>query len=171
MSFRAHLRKHAVFTNCLASAGLFATGDAVAQYLTDVHPYDSRRTVRAAVYGGCVFGPVAAGIGFPFVNSLGVGKPPFQQGIIRTAVDQGILAPLFYIPLYFTAMPLLEGRSFAQARLHLKDHWAQVVKTNAAVWVPVQILNFAVIPPAFRLVVVNIIGVGWNSFLALQNSK
>ncbi|PRT54609.1 Protein SYM1 [Wickerhamiella sorbophila] len=171
MNFRAHLRKHAVFTNCLASAGLFATGDAIAQYLTDAQSYDLSRTVRAGVYGGCVFGPVAAGIGFPLVNSLGMGRPLFQQGVIRTAVDQGFFAPLVYIPLYFTAMPLLEGRSFTHARQHLKDHWLQVVKTSAAVWVPVQLLNFALVPPAFRLVVVNLVGVCWNAFLALQNAK
>lgn len=163
-------QSYPVFANCCAAAGLFAAGDVVAQVITQEKIYNGSRTARAAIYGGFIFGPVAAGVGFPFVNGLAAGRPLWQQGLVRTAVDQGIFAPFVYIPMYFTAMPLLEGKSWAKAKENLRENWLQVVETNAAVWVPVQLINFTLIPPAMRLVIVNCVGVGWNSFLALKNS-
>ncbi|KFH71597.1 hypothetical protein MVEG_01895 [Podila verticillata NRRL 6337] len=77
-------------------------------------------------------------------------------GLKRMVVDQALFAP-FGLALMFSSLTLLEGGNFA-------DTYLTALKANYAVWPLVQFVNF-------RLPFVSLVGIAWNAFLSLTNSR
>jgi protein Mpv17 len=59
----------------------------------------------------------------------------------------------------------------ASVRKRLADKWWPVLKTNWFLWPWVQIANFGFVPLEHRLLVVNVVALGWNCYLSYMNSK
>jgi len=51
-----------------------------------------------------------------------------------------------------------------------KSYW-QGLKANYMVWPMVQFVNFKFVPLEHRVLVVNIVSLGWNCFLSYLNSE
>lgn len=64
-------------------------------------------------------------------------------------------------------MAILEGGSPSE-KLE-QSYWAGL-KANWAVWPAVQAINFTLVPLQHRVLVVNIVSLGWNCFLSYLNS-
>lgn len=173
-------------TNIISTGILFGTGDLLAQALErrqaqnklQLQPataFDGARTLRATTYGALGFAPLATKwFGFVAKTHLG-GASKFLNTIGRVALDQGIFAPFVGIPLYFSAMTVLETGTGGDVALRVKekvtDNWYDTVLANWMVWPAVQLVNFAVVPVDLRLLVVNVVSIGWNCFLLLENGK
>lgn len=171
-----------VATNVLSTAFLFGSGDFLAQHISSSGNYDLGRTIRALAYGGLIFAP----IGIRWYKFLSSVKAPtflrslvlksrigekFEDTIARVGVDQMAFAPLVGVPLYFTALSIMEGKSFHETKENLQRTWWPTLKANWAVWPAFQFLNFAFIPPHLRLLGVNITGLGWNCFILFQHNR
>lgn len=85
----------------------------------------------------------------------------------RVACDQLIFAPIM-INVFLRSMAVMEGTS-AQAKID-KSYW-ETLKANWMVWPFIQAVNFKFVPLDFRVLAVNIVSIGWNSFLSVMNSK
>lgn len=171
------LARRPLLTNILTSGFLFGSGDYLAQHLfSSSNQYDYHRTLRATLFGSIIFAPIADKW-YRFLNKLtfpvGTRKfTPFKKRLLDTAtrvsVDQLGFAPFIGIPLYYSCMSILEFNpdplKVAQHRLSV--NWWHTLQTNWIVWPVFQLFNFAFIPVQFRLLVVNVLSIGWNCYLS-----
>lgn len=170
-------------TNIATTGFLFGAGDFLAQQLElrqaaqkiDVvaaPQYDLKRTARAVAYGSAVFGPLA-GKWFGYLSHVTVGLSAAVNTVARVALDQALFAPFIGIPLYFLCMTAMEQPADLRSAISSKLHhaWWDTVRTNWMVWPAVQLANFGLVPPQFRLLAVNVVSVGWNCYLLMENSE
>lgn len=167
-------------TNIATTGFLFGAGDFLAQQLElrqagPTHAgstYDYQRTARAVAYGSAVFGPLA-GKWFGYLLHVTVGSSAAANTVARVALDQCVFAPLVGIPLYFSCMTAMEAppdvRGAIAAKLH--NTWWDTVWANWMVWPAVQLANFGFVPAQFRLLAVNVVSIGWNCYLLMENSE
>ena len=65
-------------------------------------------------------------------------------------------------------MAYLEG---TDPRAKLKSTYVEALKKNWMVWPGVQAINFKFVPLDHRVLVVNVVSLGWNCYLSYVNSK
>lgn len=65
-------------------------------------------------------------------------------------------------------MACMEGVS---VRKRLADAWWPVFRTNLCLWPWVQMANFGLVPLEHRVLVVNVVALGWNCYLSYMNSS
>lgn len=84
---------------------------------------------------------------------------------LKVIIDQALFAPsmLFF---FMSSLDLISGHSVEYAKQHLKDDYASVLKANWTFWPAVQITNFTLMPPHLRLLVVQVVALFWNTYLA-----
>lgn len=114
-----------------------------------------------------IFGPLATTwFGFLQRRVVFPGRPNAEI-FARVGLDQAILAPgnLF---LFLNTMALLEGTS-ASDKLN-STYWPALSR-NWMVWPIVQFINFKYVPLELRVLVVNIVSLGWNCYLSYLNSS
>ncbi|PHH86864.1 hypothetical protein CDD83_9646 [Cordyceps sp. RAO-2017] len=167
--YNAKLAARPLLTQSVTTAVLFATGDITAQQLVEkrgVQKHDLTRTGRMALYGGCVFGPVATTwFGF-LARRISLSNRRLET-LARVACDQTLFAPVM-IGVFLSSMATMEG---ASPRERLEKTWWPALKTNWMVWPFVQIVNFTFLPLQHRVLFANIISIGWNSYLSWINSQ
>ena len=59
----------------------------------------------------------------------------------------------------------------ASPQERLKSKYVEALKKNWVVWPPVQAVNFTFVPLEHRVLVVNIVSLGWNCYLSYVNSQ
>ncbi|VVT50628.1 uncharacterized protein SAPINGB_P002827 [Magnusiomyces paraingens] len=148
------------------------------------------RTAKSVIYGSCIFGPVGTyyypaidRIPFPkILQSLGLvssTKPLTSKGaqfatqvVPKVLFDQLLFSPCA-IAVYYIVMGVFDGmRSWTDiVNERLIPNWANTFETNLVVWPTVQFLNFGFIPTNYRLVMVNVVSVGWNAFISFRNNN
>ncbi|KAJ0165423.1 Protein sym-1 [Colletotrichum tanaceti] len=167
--YQARLAARPLLTQSITTAVLFATGDITAQQLVDkrgLEKHDFARTGRMALYGGVIFGPVASNW-FKFLQHNIVLKNKNAEILARVAVDQGVFAPVM-ISVFLSSMATLEGSSVQDK---LDKNYKTALTSNYMLWPFVQMINFKLIPLHHRLLFVNVISIGWNSYLSFLNSQ
>ena len=65
----------------------------------------------------------------------------------RLLLDQACFAPIF-IPSFMATLLMLEGS--AQPIAAAQEQWWPAIVANWKLWVPAQIVNFAIVPPHFQ---------------------
>ena len=65
----------------------------------------------------------------------------------RLLLDQACFAPIF-IPSFMATLLILEGS--AQPIAAAQEQWWPAIVANWKLWVPAQIVNFAIVPPHFQ---------------------
>ena len=86
--------------------------------------------------------------------------------LARVACDQFLFAP-FNMTLFLSTMAYLEGSS---VRDRLSQAYVPGLTKNFMVWPWVQFVNFKYVPADLRVLVVNVISLGWNCYLSFLNS-
>ncbi|PWN40657.1 hypothetical protein IE81DRAFT_213736 [Ceraceosorus guamensis] len=153
---------------CASASVLFATGDTIAQQFVEKKGknHDLIRTGRLAVYGGVIFAPIMSTWMGKILERVKFQNKAATLGT-KVLLDQVIMSPLI-ISIFFTATNFLEGKPFSAAQEKLKTSWLPTYKAAVGVWAPVQAINFSIVPPHLRLLFVNVVSVGWNTFLSVQ---
>ena len=85
----------------------------------------------------------------------------------RVAADQLVFAP-FGIGLFFSCMAGMKGEGVKET---LDAKWWNALKANWYLWPAVQAVNFSVVPLAGRVLVANVVSIGWNAYLAAAQGK
>ncbi|KAG2225570.1 hypothetical protein INT45_013681, partial [Circinella minor] len=166
------LSKRPILVQCITTAFLFGTGDVIAQQAIErkgIEHHEVARTLRMAGFGGCFAGPVLSNW-YRFVELNIKGTTPITTLLKKVAADQFLCAPIF-IGVFFSAQGLLEGKSVNQIQEKLENGYTTAVLANYKIWPAVQLINFYFTPLNYRLMVSNIVSLGWNAYLSLVNQS
>ncbi|KAH9974522.1 hypothetical protein BJV74DRAFT_185117 [Russula compacta] len=169
-SFNKLNLKRPLATQCATSAILFTSGDIIAQQVLERKrvKHDFLRTARLTFYGGCLLGPPVS-IWIAFLNRLRFATST-KAVIYRTWLDQTLMAPLV-VGLFFTSMPLIEGKGISGVVDSLNTKYAPTLVRGWMVYTPTQAINFTLVPPQFRFVFVGVVSLVWNTYLSIVNAQ
>lgn len=163
------LASRPILTQSITTAVLFATGDTMAQQLVEkrgLANHDIARSGRMALYGGAVFGP-AATTWFKFLQNKVVLRNKNAEILARVAADQTIFASTNLF-CFLSSMAIMEGTS-PKDKLE-KSYWT-ALQSNWMIWPFIQVVNFKFVPLHHRVLLVNVISLGWNCYLSWINSQ
>ncbi len=174
------------------SAFLWSCGDVLAQYVTEKYAtdenkkgsnwYNPKRTVQSASFAICVYTPLAS-TWYGFLAKKFPGKS-VQDLFKKVGADQAIFGPTL-CSSFFLIMPVfahvfnskkgintdLSSYDSSASVNNWKQHVWTSLKMNWSVWGPVQVFNFALIPPQYWILVCNCVSVPWTAYLAYLNAS
>lgn len=87
--------------------------------------------------------------------------------VTRVAADQTIFASTNLF-VFLSSMAIMEGTS---PKDKLESTYATALQKNWMVWPFVQAINFKLVPLHHRVLVVNVVSLGWNCYLSFLNSQ
>ena len=115
--------------------------------------------------GLCVFGP-GMHIWYSMLDKV-------IRGTRSTAVakkvfmDQAFFLP-FYLGTFIVLMAFLRRESIIEIQEKVQRDYKPMLITSYELWPAVQVLNFAVIPSHHRVLVINFVGLLWNTYLSYK---
>ncbi|XP_065898101.1 protein Mpv17-like [Dysidea avara] len=152
-------------TNATTTGVLFALGDVIAQKLIEKQKkLDWGRSARFGLVGFCFAGPVIGGW-YRLLDRVITSTGP-TTALKKVLCDQCLFAPCIYVallPLIGVSKGLFTTQELKQ---QLTKDYKHVLINNWKIWPAVQLANFYFVPLHFRLVVVNIVALGWNTYLS-----
>ena len=158
------------------------------QQLPTFAPLDLQRTAKFGLTGFFLHGPYFATV-FHTLDRLFSGPTPIFSRYVKwiTGSSTGRVAQLklvaskvlfsqvTFFPLYivsflsFTAM--LDRNTWPELKEKIAKAFVPTF-VMGQIWVPVNLINFTVFPPGnARLVFINLVGIGWGSYLSHVNKK
>jgi len=66
---------------------------------------------------------------------------------------------------------VLEGKGLGGAADRISHAYVPTLLRNWAVYIPTQVINFAVVPPHLRFVFVGVVSLFWNTYLSSVNAR
>jgi protein Mpv17 len=152
-------------------------GDGIAQYAESRSKprgavgYDAGRASRLCAYAAVIGSPVGH-YWFHFLDKFifpnAMAHP--MTAVVKTLLDQVLMAPAG-IALFFSAMSVLEGNSVQEAWQSTKEKFKPTLMANYVLWPAANLINFAFVPPAQRILYCNVVYIFWASFLSAMASK
>jgi protein Mpv17 len=88
----------------------------------------------------------------------------------KVALDQVLMAPCM-TSLFFAAMAFLEGSSRSEVVDLVKSKLKPTLLANWTVWPVAHVINFALVPPAQRILYINVINIAWTAFMSHMASS
>jgi len=88
-----------------------------------------------------------------------------QSGVIMSMVDNFIHVPLVYTPAFYVTVGLLQGDGLLSCKEKIRTELWPTVYACWFVWIPLQAVNFGLVPPQYRVGFVNIGCLFWNVVL------
>lgn len=155
--------KYPIITQACVGFILLGTGDIVRQQVVAKHGrhHNVYQTLWMALIGFCYVGPLLR-YWYAFLdrNILSTG---FRGAAYKAMTDQIVFSPLFLASMINL---LKRPSSLQESRKLMTNEYIKVLKTNYKIWPFVQLLTFSVIPPSYRIIFVNTIAIGWNTYIS-----
>lgn len=175
------LKEKPFSTKSITSFFTFGLGDFICQSveskfdkkpdnkLIEAKPYNWKR-----IFKQCIFGVIMT----PYLHiQYNILIPKFfpNPGAMNTAkllfYDQTVNASVFLLA-FFTYMDLLNDVDLATSLKNTYVKFFPTIVANWKVWPGVQLFNFTMVPPEYRVLFVNVVAIGWNTYLSyVQNVK
>jgi len=157
-TYNRSLNSRPLLTNCVTGAALAFFGDVVCQKVVERQDQFSwRRALSVSTFGFFYNGGVCFLV-YPLYRRM---LPKYflrtskLEGVGSTCIDNFIHTPFFYIPSFFVATGILQGQSFDDCMNTCRLGWTSSVLATWVMWLPLQYLNFSVVPPHLRVLVLN----------------
>ncbi|GBG31858.1 Mpv17-like protein 2 [Hondaea fermentalgiana] len=156
-------------TKVASACVIYGTGDVVVQKMQGMQQWDAPRTGRMLVYGAMWLSPFLHG----WYRVLDV----MVKGTGRTAAVQKIVldqtfAATANMTMFHSINSYLETGSLNSVADRLRAKLWPTMLALWTIWPAVQYVNFTMVPLRQRVLVVNIVGVGWSMFLSyMGNTK
>ncbi|RPD60697.1 hypothetical protein L227DRAFT_525207 [Lentinus tigrinus ALCF2SS1-6] len=168
-AFNQALIRKPLVTQCATSVVLFGTGDILAQQAFEKKGanHDWMRTARLSFYGGAIFGPVITKW-LQFLNRMQFTSPT-KAVAYKVYLDQFVFTP-GVVAMFFGSLTLLEGKSVNDAKERISEAYVPTLLRNWGVFIPTQIVNFAVVPHHLRFITIGVVSLFWNAYLSAVNA-
>ena len=155
-------------TKAVTSATLYAAGDGIAQSVdgTLQRGYNVERGVKAAIWGGLIFAPLAH-VWYNRVLERFLPGTSTRAVLTKVALDQTVWAlPVSSLYLAYVTVYINHGTVDDAERAIRTKIWP-LMKANWLLWPAVQLVNFRFVPGPLQVPFINVIVLGWSAFLAL----
>jgi len=154
----------------LQTGVLCASGDVIAQVLVErkkLEEFEISRVGRFFLMGSCVVAPCIRS--WYLVLERIVKIQGSRAAFSKMVLDQAFFAPCFLV-VFVTAASTLQGLSVQDIKKNLDANYVDIVLTNWKIWPATQLLNFYLTPVQHRILVVNIVALFWNTYLAVKTN-
>lgn len=164
------LNLHPVRTMAATTGTLMGAGDLLAQTAVEgrsMKQLDPGRTARFFGYGLIIAGPALRGWYLLLEKSV---KASTFAPVKKMLLDQAFMAPAF-LTTFITVMSKLKGHSWTTVKENMSHDFLPVLLNSYKVWPAVQLFNFYLVPLQHRVLVVNVVALGWNTYLAWRTER
>ncbi|KAA8495002.1 Protein SYM1 [Porphyridium purpureum] len=132
---------------------------------------DARRVLGFATFQGLVFTPA---IGAFYVKLDQVARDmeltPWVKVGMSVFCDQFLVAP-FVVAAAFAWVGFVGlGQSSATVSQRIEKNLFPTIRTGWLLWIPLQLINFGLVPVDMRIIVVNVVALFWNAYLARRTA-
>ena len=157
-------KRRPLITQVVTAGVLTTAGDILAQKIEN-RPcgYDIKRTAVMSTLGFCYFGPLVA-------TWLGVLRRLNWRVLPTVVCDQLCFAPFASASFVFLH-PILSGKGIKKAKEIFKTTYLTILTSSWLCWTPAQLINFAFVPFQFRMLYIQSVSLGWNSFLSYFSNQ
>lgn len=137
----------------------------------DAKKFDFTRLLHVAVTGIVWSGPITHyWYKLLFGKMTGPIDDPLIRLMVRIFLDAIIFSPVT-VSGYFTVRSFLEGSGTAGAWEKLRTRLVTAVLGAWKFWPAVNVINFSVVPIAYRVLYNNVLSIFWQGFLTYVNSQ
>lgn len=99
------------------------------------------------------------------------GHLQFVEILRKVLADQLCYSPVSLACFFLYAATIIDGGNWQDARQKLAKLYLPTLLTNYVVWIPVQFINFLLVPTDFQVPFSSSVLVFWNCFLSVKNSS
>ncbi|KAK9831284.1 hypothetical protein WJX74_010269 [Apatococcus lobatus] len=153
-----------MLTKSWTSGALSVLGDVLAQLFVEQKALGDLELYRVFVFTfmSCCIGPILH-LWFIFMSRI-IKAEGTSGAVYRLLLDQGLFAP-FMVGLMMSTVLILEGHPGIVLD-KLRQDWKSTVFANWKLWVPSQFINFRFVPQQLQVLVVNLVGLIWSTYLS-----
>lgn len=174
--YTAKLKVAPLRTKMITSFFTFTLGDVICQVieksLSDKgksKPFDVKRAVRQGSFG-VVMTPYLH-VQYNIIIARLFPHPGFKNTIKSVIYDQTVNSVIFLI-VFFGYMDYMNGIDFKTSLKNTLIKLPPTLIANWKLWPAAQLVNFSIVPPDYRVLFSNMVGIIWNIYLSyVQNSK
>lgn len=91
--------------------------------------------------------------------------PPLAAAVGKVAADQLVASPAG-MAAFFMFVKMAEGKKVGEALGATKTRMWPALVASWKVWMPAQLVNFALVPADLRIAFVNAVAIGWTAYLS-----
>eukprot|EP00934_Nitzschia_sp_Nitz4_P006217 Nitzschia sp. Nitz4//scaffold147_size54853//14501//15436//NITZ4_006611-RA/size54853-processed-gene-0.10-mRNA-1//1//CDS//3329536675//6207//frame0 len=103
---------------------------------------------------------------YNFINRALPGQS-LSRVLQRTFWDEFVFSPV-YIPVFLGGLWKLEGTEWPKIRSMLTSQVPGIIVAEWVLWVPTMFVTFRYAPVKFQVLVINVVGVAWQTFLSFM---
>lgn len=169
-TLRRSFQKHPILANILTTTALFGAADVTCQLIEHegINKFNIRRTCNLMAVGMFYSGPTMA-LWYRLLDHKLPGTNP-RTIALKLLVDQTI----FTIPLlvgFYVCLGTFEGRNWGENKKELRLKFIPTYVTSCMFWPTAQLVNFALVPPLFRVLYISSMTLIWMTCLSyIKNS-
>lgn len=152
----------------LTSGSLYVVGDLINQNWVSAGNYpvwNSQQTMRFGLTGALLHGPYFL-LGFRQLDRIFPNKT-VGHALAKTAMGQIFIFPPF-VALFLSFTALLERQSSSD---YLSSRFWAINRSGILVWPAANFINFRFVPSHLRIAYINLIGIGWNTYLSWASQQ
>lgn len=166
------LEKHPLRAQMLNTGVLMGAGDVISQICVEHRKpwkdYDKYRTLRFIGVGLFVLGPPMH-YWYTALDRFFI-KTTLVTSLKKMFCDQAFFLPLYCV-VFIASMGILRGEERSEVVEKLHRDLRPIVWTSWQIWVPVQVANFQFVPLRHRILVINLVGLVWNTYVSWKAER